>query len=72
MSEKKYALLAIGELLVDFIGTELTDNLLSTEKFQRFQGGSPSNLAANMARLGNQTAIVSWVGKDNLGTYLID
>lgn len=72
MSEKKYALLAIGELLVDFIGTELTDNLLSTEKFQRFQGGSPSNLAANMARLGNQTAIVSCVGKDNLGTYLID
>ncbi|MBA4851969.1 carbohydrate kinase family protein [Emticicia sp. BO119] len=72
MSERKYALLAVGELLADFIGTDLTDNLLTTEKFQRFQGGSPSNLAANMARLGNQTAIVSCVGKDNLGTYLID
>jgi fructokinase len=72
MTERKYALLAIGELLVDFIGTELTDNLLTTEKFQRFQGGSPSNLASNMARLGNNTAIVSCVGNDNLGAYLID
>lgn len=72
MTERKYALLAVGELLADFIGTELADNLLTTEKFQRFQGGSPSNLAANMARLGNQTAIVSCVGNDNLGAYLID
>jgi fructokinase len=72
MRERKYALLAVGELLADFIGTEITDNLLASEKFQRFQGGSPSNLAANMARLGNQTAIVSCVGNDNLGAYLID
>ncbi|RFS15493.1 carbohydrate kinase family protein [Emticicia sp. C21] len=72
MTKRKYALLAVGELLADFIGTELADNLLTTERFQRFQGGSPSNLAANMARLGNNTAIVSCVGNDNLGTYLID
>ncbi|MFN3381732.1 MAG: carbohydrate kinase family protein, partial [Runella zeae] len=39
--------------------------------FRRFQGGSPANLAANMARLGNSTALVACVGNDNLGTYLI-
>lgn len=69
---QKYALLSVGELLADFIGMEITDDLASTELFQRFQGGSPSNLAANMARLGNVTAVVSCVGDDNLGKYLID
>ncbi len=69
---RKYALLAVGELLADFIGIEIAESIETTEKFQRFQGGSPSNLAANMARLGNNTAIVSCVGNDNLGKYLID
>ncbi|WP_064196127.1 MULTISPECIES: carbohydrate kinase family protein [Emticicia] len=68
---RKYALLAVGELLADFIGTELAEDISTTDRFQRFQGGSPSNLAANMARLGNPTAIVSCVGKDSLGKYLI-
>jgi sugar/nucleoside kinase (ribokinase family) len=68
----KYALLAVGELLADFIGTEIADDIATTERFQRFQGGSPSNLAANMARLGNSTAIVSCVGNDNLGKYLVE
>ena len=68
----KYALLAVGELLADFIGMEIADDIATTERFQRFQGGSPSNLAANMARLGNTTAIVSCVGDDNLGKYLVE
>lgn len=69
---RKYALLAVGELLADFIGTEITENLSDATNFQRFQGGSPSNLAANMGRLGNQAAIVSCVGNDNLGRYLVE
>ena len=68
----KYALLAVGELLADFIGIEIADDIATTERFQRFQGGSPSNLAANMARLGNTTAIVACVGNDNLGKYLVE
>ena len=68
----KYALLAVGELLADFIGMEIAEDIATTERFQRFQGGSPSNLAANMARLGNATAIVSCVGDDNLGKYLVE
>lgn len=71
MIPKKYALVAVGELLADLIGTEFTQNLSDTETFRRFQGGSPANLAANMARLGNSTALVACVGHDNLGTYLI-
>jgi fructokinase len=67
-----FDIIAIGELLADFIGTEMNQNLYHTQSYVRFQGGSPSNLAANMARLGGRAAIVSSVGNDNLGQYLID
>ncbi|MCF8325869.1 MAG: sugar kinase [Leadbetterella sp.] len=72
MHKKKYGLVAVGELLGDFIGTETTTNLFDTSKFERFQGGSPANLASNMARLGFKTAIISAVGTDNLGKYLVE
>ncbi|MCP9767762.1 carbohydrate kinase [Lacihabitans sp. LS3-19] len=71
MDKKEFALLAVGELLGDFIGSEVTENIFNTSKFERFQGGSPANLASNMARLGYNTAIVSAVGNDGLGKYLI-
>lgn len=71
MTPKKYALLAVGELLGDFISTDVITDLSEASAFNRFQGGSPSNLAANMARLGEKTAIVSCVGNDNLGRYLV-
>jgi sugar/nucleoside kinase (ribokinase family) len=67
---KSLHLLAVGELLVDLIGHELATNLADTRDFHRYQGGSPANLAANMARLGNASALVACVGNDNLGVYL--
>jgi fructokinase len=67
---KKYSLLSVGELLVDIIGTDIQESILHTTNFERFQGGSPANMAANMARLGMNTALVACVGNDNLGVFL--
>ena len=69
-SSRRFQLLAVGELLVDLIGHNVADSLLHTRDFHRYQGGSPANMAANMARLGNRTALVACVGADNLGAYL--
>ena len=71
MKKYTYAVLAVGELLGDFIGADMTENVGQTPVFRRFQGGSPANLAGNMARLGSKTAIVSCVGKETLGDYLV-
>ncbi|QRN99836.1 carbohydrate kinase [Archangium violaceum] len=68
--DEVYGLVAAGELLVDLISQESAGNLGQARTFERFQGGSPSNLAANMARLGQRVAVVSCVGNDSLGTYL--
>jgi sugar/nucleoside kinase (ribokinase family) len=72
ISPKKYSLLAAGELLADLVGVDFAPDLHSTETFRRLQGGSPANLAANLARLGHRTALVACVGNDKLGRYLTE
>ncbi|QDK79487.1 carbohydrate kinase [Spirosoma sp. KCTC 42546] len=70
-SPRPYALLSVGELLADLIGHHVSSSLLDAQDFRRYQGGSPANMATNMARLGGQVALVSCVGDDNIGKYLV-
>ena len=59
-------LLAIGETLIDFISEETVPSLREAETFRRFQGGSPGNIAGNVARLGGKGGLVSKIGDDAL------
>lgn len=67
---RTYALLSVGELLADFIGHHVSGSLFDAQDFRRYQGGSPANMVANMARLSHSVALVSCVGNDNIGKYL--
>ncbi len=71
-TSRSYALLAVGELLADFIGHHVSRTLFDAPDFRRYQGGSPANMAANMARLGNNVALVACVGTDNIGKYIVE
>ncbi|MEO1652890.1 MAG: sugar kinase [Bacteroidota bacterium] len=66
----KYDLLAVGELLVDLIGEKKGVSLQDNERFVKYAGGSPANLASNLAKLGKSAALVACVGKDGLGRFL--
>ena len=63
-------ILSAGELLVDFITAEFVQTLDEAVLFKRIPGGSPANLAMNMARLGNKALLVSCVGNDDMGGVL--
>ncbi|HOS80861.1 MAG TPA: carbohydrate kinase, partial [Anaerolineae bacterium] len=63
-------LLVIGETLIDFISVEETESLLEATTFQRFAGGSPANIAANVAKLGGQAAVISKTGMGAFGQFL--
>lgn len=67
---KSNDLLTIGELLVDMIANDYGDESQG-DGYTRFSGGSPSNIAINANKLGIRSRIVSAVGRDGLGTYLI-
>ena len=63
-------ILSAGELLVDFITAEFVQTLDEASLFKRIPGGSPANLAMNMARLGNKAMLVACVGNDDMGNVL--
>lgn len=66
--KKKYDVVALGELLIDF-----TDNGISGQGntiFEANPGGAPCNVLAMLQKLGNKTAFIGKVGKDIFGTKL--
>jgi fructokinase len=63
-------LLAVGETLIDLISVEATGSLRHAATFQRFQGGSPANIAVNVAKLGGRAAVVSKTGIGAFGQFL--
>lgn len=58
---------AVGELLIDFT-PEQTGKLLYAPN----PGGAPGNVMAAAAKLGAKTALISRVGSDAFGQFLID
>lgn len=60
----------IGETLVDFISTETVTGLRYAETFRRYLGGSPANIAVNVAKLGGRSAVISKTGIGAFGQYL--
>jgi sugar/nucleoside kinase (ribokinase family) len=67
-----YNILSVGELLVDMISVGFADTFAEVTDFKRIPGGSPANLCMNMARLGNKTKLITGVGNDDMGQYLLD
>lgn len=68
--EKENDLLTVGEMLVDMISADYSENF-ECDTYNKFFGGSPANIAMNARRLGIKPIIVSAVGKDGLGDFLI-
>ena len=60
-----YDVVAIGELLVDFIQEDPTDT--GKRLYSANPGGAPCNLLAMMRRLGKEAAFIGKVGNDALG-----
>lgn len=69
--QKNNDLITIGEILIDMISEDYSDNFTG-DTYQKYFGGSPSNIAMNMKRLGINSIIASAVGKDGLGEFLIN
>ncbi|MFJ7666989.1 carbohydrate kinase [Lysinibacillus sp. NPDC097195] len=64
-------LYAIGELLIDFTPSGQGGSLLTVEQFTKNAGGAPANVAAVCAKLGQLAALLTQVGQDAFGDFLI-
>lgn len=71
-NQKHLPFLLLGEIVVDFISTEVVDSLGEASHFEQFAGGEASNLATNLSRLGYKTALGACIGNDGFGEFLQD
>jgi fructokinase len=62
---------SIGEVLIDFIATE-GGNLKEVRAFEKHPGGAPANVAVGLSRLGIESGLVSKVGDDPFGEFLLE
>ncbi|NER18126.1 carbohydrate kinase family protein [Spongiivirga citrea] len=69
---KSIDILCVGEALIDYIGHQTAPSLSETKDYHRYLGGSPTNVAMNMARLGVSTSLVASIGDDGFGNYVLD
>ncbi|MDK2885614.1 MAG: fructokinase [Thermosipho sp. (in: thermotogales)] len=58
----------LGEILIDLISNE---DLTTARNFQKKLGGSPLNIAINLSQLDIETAIISKIGNDPFGKFII-
>ena len=69
---EKIDIFCVGETLIDFIGHQETVSIAETKEYHRHLGGSPTNVAMNMARLGVDVRLASTIGKDGFGAYILE
>ena len=62
---------AIGEVLIDFIAVEPID-LKDVKTFEKHAGGAPANMIVGLRRLNVPAALISKVGDDPFGEFLIE
>ncbi|MFV2001958.1 MAG: 5-dehydro-2-deoxygluconokinase, partial [Paracoccaceae bacterium] len=67
---KSLDLITIGRASVDLYGAQVGGRLEDMRSFQKYIGGSPTNMAAGTARLGLKSALITRVGDEHMGRFL--
>ena len=67
---KTLDLITIGRSSVDLYGTQVGGRLEDMGSFQKYIGGSPTNMAAGTARLGLRSALITRVGDEHMGRFI--
>ena len=64
-------LITVGRISVDLFAEQINTSFSEPQTFHKSIGGSPTNVAVAAARLGHTSAIITKVGVDPLGQYVV-
>ncbi|TCV67448.1 5-dehydro-2-deoxygluconokinase [Neorhizobium sp. S3-V5DH] len=64
--------ITIGRAGVDLYGAQIGGRLEDMGSFEKYIGGSPTNIACGSARLGLKTALISRVGDEHMGRFILE
>jgi len=65
-------LITVGRISVDLFAEQMYTSFSQPQTFHKSIGGSPTNVAVAAAKLGHKSAIVTKVGIDPLGQYVLN
>jgi 5-dehydro-2-deoxygluconokinase len=63
-------LISIGRSSVDLYGAQVGGRLEDMRSFDKYIGGSPTNIACGTARLGLKSAVITAVGDEHMGRFI--
>lgn len=66
----KLDVITIGRSSVDLYGGQVGGRLEDMRSFDKYIGGSPTNIAVGTARLGLKSALITRVGDEHMGRYI--
>ena len=72
MEEKKYDLITLGRSSIDLYSQDTGAPFNEIKGFDAFVGGSPLNVAVACSRLGLSTSLLTAVGNDKVGEFIIN
>ena len=67
---KTLDVITIGRSSVDLYGAQVGGRLEDMGSFQKYLGGSPTNMATCTARLGLKSALITRVGDEHMGRFI--
>jgi 5-dehydro-2-deoxygluconokinase len=70
--DRRFDILCLGRFAVDFYAQQIGARLEDVTSFAKYLGGSSSNTAFGCARLGLRTGLISRIGDDGLGHFLVE
>ena len=62
--------ITFGRSSVDLYGAQVGGRLEGMASFRKYIGGSPTNIAAGLARLGMRSAVITRVGDEHMGRFI--
>ncbi|MGM0875984.1 MAG: carbohydrate kinase family protein [Bacillota bacterium] len=65
-------LFSIGEVLIDFIPAQKGKALKDVISFERAPGGAPANVAAAVSKFGGNASMITKLGVDAFGDFLVE
>ena len=72
MKVEKYDLITLGRSCIDLYSQDVGAPFNKITGFDAFVGGSPLNIAVATSRLGIKTSLLTGVGNDKVGEFIID
>jgi 5-dehydro-2-deoxygluconokinase len=64
--------ITIGRSSVDLYGQQVGGRLEDMGSFRKYVGGSPTNIAIGAARLGLKSAVLTRVGDEHMGRFILE